>query len=304
MSAQLKKEAASQASFLGNAKRQAFQSVPPVPSTISLVGKTVLVTGSNVGLGLGCVQHFLKLRPSRLIMAARSLENAEKVAKGLRTQFPETKIEVWKLDMASFDSVQAFAARCEQELDRLHVAVLNAALGKSKFELTGEGPKHETTMFVNYLATALLVLLLIPKMKPTASSSGPGRLTVITSDASLGVKLEDPGEGSLLDSFDRPEKFDGFQQYANSKLLITMFIARLAEAVSPDQVILNVCNPGATKGTSFFREIDSWVLRTVLGLLVGILGRQTVDASRSYVHSSVVLGKESHGSWTDWVIRP
>ena len=236
-------------------------------------------------------------------MAVRSLQKGESAAAGLRTEFPDAKIEVWQLDMASLKSVEAFAAKCEQELDRLHVAVLNAGLGKNKFTLSGEERPHEMTMQVNYLSTALLALLLVPKMKPTASSPEPGRLTIVTSDSALGVQLKDPGKGGLLDSFDKPESFDGFQQYQKSKLLITMFTARLAEMVSPDKVIINCSNPGATKDTAFFREVDSWILKAIFGIMFSILGRVSVDAARSYVHASLVLGKESHGSYTDWQVR-
>lgn len=280
-----------------------FQRVPAIPPQINLVGKTALVTGSNVGLGLECARQFLNLRPSRLIMAVRSLQKGETAAEGLRAEFPDATIEVWQLDMASFRSVQAFAGRCEKELDGLHVVVLNAALGKLKFERVEEGSQRETTIQVNFLSTALLACLLLPKMKASSSSSGPGRLTIITSDASLGVKLEDPGEGRLLDSLERPEKFVAFEQYSVSKLLITMFGARLAETVDPNEVIINFCNPGTVKGTVLMREMDSGISKMVLAIIYGILGRETVDGSRIYVHSSLVLGKESHGSFTDWLVR-
>jgi NAD(P)-dependent dehydrogenase (short-subunit alcohol dehydrogenase family) len=141
-------------------------------------------------------------------------------------------------------------------------------------------------------------------MKPSASSSGPGRLSIVSSDSSLGIKLKDPGEAGLLDSLDRPEQFNSFQQYATSKLLITMFGARLAEIVSPDDVIINSCNPGATKGTGFLNNNDSWLIKMIFGLVLGILGRTAEDASRIYVHASLILGKKSHGSYTDWLVRP
>ena len=303
MSVHLGKEASYQAGFLFGFQRQMFSSVPPIPPGIDLVGKTALVTGSNVGLGLECVRHFLKLRPSRLIMAVRSVQKGEAAAMDLRAEFPQAKIEVWQLDMESFRSVQAFAAKCEQELDRLHVAVLNAGLGKLKFERVEEGRRRETTIQVNYLSTALLASLLIPKMKPSASSSGPGRLSIITSDTAHGAKLEDPGDGGLLDSVDRPERFECFQQYSISKLLITMFGAKLAQAVDSDEVVINCCNPSAVKGTAFLQRLDSWFFKAIFGLMFSILGRTVVDGSRIYVHSSLVLGRESHGSFTDWMIR-
>ncbi|KAJ4367185.1 hypothetical protein N0V83_007715 [Neocucurbitaria cava] len=302
MSAKLEKQAATHASVLHNVKRQVFQSVPQLPSDISLVGKTALVTGSNVGLGLECARYFLKLRPSRLVIAVRSIEKGETAAKSLRTEFPDAKIEVWQLDMESYRSVQAFAARCEKELDRLHVAVLNAALAKIKLERVKDGRQREVTLQVNYLSTALLAILLLPIMKPTSYSPEPARLTIITSDASLGEKLQDPGQTSLLDSLDQPQRYDGFTQYARSKLLITMFAARLAETVDPDDVIINSCNPGATKGTEFMRE-GSWVLKALFALFFSLVGRTAVDAARIYVHAALVLGKESHGSYTDWLVR-
>jgi NAD(P)-dependent dehydrogenase (short-subunit alcohol dehydrogenase family) len=304
MSVQLETQAPSQAGILSNARRQLFQSVPPILPTIDLAGKTALVTGSNIGLGFESARHFLRLHLTRLIMGARSLQKGEAAASTLRLEFPDAQIEVWQLDMESFRSVQAFVAKIDQEMDRLHIAVLNAGLGKNRFERVEEGGRREATLQVNYLSTALLAILLIPKMKPSASSSGPGRLSIVSSDSSLGVNLEDPGEGGLLDSLDRPDQFDSFKQYTKSKLLITMFGARLAEVVSPDDVIINSCNPGATKGTGFLDSNDSWLIKMIMGLMFRLLVRTAEDASRIYVHASLVLGKESHGSYTDWLVRP
>jgi NAD(P)-dependent dehydrogenase (short-subunit alcohol dehydrogenase family) len=302
MSSLLKSQAASHASFLTVAKRLS-PTVPQIPQDITLAGKTALVTGSNVGLGLECCRHFLKLRPRRLIMAVRSLQKGEAAAETLRCDFPDTPIDVWQLDHASFRSVQAFAARCDRDLDRLDVAVLNAGLGSTKFVRTGEGRRRELTLQVNYLSTALLAVLLLPKMRPTATSPAPGRLTIISSDAGLGVRVQPDKNGSVLDPLDRPETFRGFMQYAYSKLLITMFTAKLAEAVNPADVIINCCNPAATKGTAFGANIEARLLKAVLSTWTGWMGRTAEEAARMYVWASVVLGKESHGSFTDWEIR-
>jgi len=238
-------------------------------------------------------------------MGVRSLEKGEAAATDLRAEFPrtKTKIEVWELDMASFRSVQAFAARCERELDRLHVAVLNAGLSKIKFERVEEGAQHEMTIQVNYLSTALLAILLLPTMKPTASSPGHGRLSIVNSEAALPVKLDMPDTGSLLDTLDQRKGYNGLSQYSKSKLLIMMFVARLADTISANDVVVNCTDPGTTKGTAFFREVDSWAMKQALAIIQGTIGRTTTDGARVYVHSAQVLGKESHGSYTDWIIR-
>lgn len=302
MSAQFEHQASAQASFFSNARR-VFHTVPPIPPDVDLVGKTALVTGSNVGLGLECSRHFLKLRASRLIMAVRSLKKGHAAAEILRNEFPDAQIEVWELDMISFRSVQAFAARCNKEIDRLHVAILNAGFGTAKFVRAEEGRRRETTLQVNYLSTALLAILLIPKLKPTVSAPGPGRLTIVASDTALGVRIKEPSEGGILDSLDKPENYSGFLQYAYSKLLIVVFISKLAEAVDPDEVIINCTNPAATKGTAFLSEVDSGLIKTLLAVWLNLVGRTAVEAARIYVHSSLVLGKESHGSYTEWDIR-
>ncbi|KAK7967936.1 uncharacterized protein PG986_002213 [Apiospora aurea] len=246
------------ASFAHGFRRQMFHSVPPIPEGLDLAGKTVLVTGANAGLGLECARHFLRLRTSLLVMAVRSPAKGEAAAEHLEAEFPGADIRVWGLDMASFRSVQAFAARCERELPRrgrVDAAVLNAGLGMFGFERVAEGRRRETMLQVNYLATALLAILLLPRMKPSAEEAPrePGRLTLIGSDAALTAALPDPGEGEgagLLDSLDRAEGFAGFAQYGVTKLLLTMFVARLAsESVGADDVVVNVANPGPTWGT-------------------------------------------------------
>jgi NAD(P)-dependent dehydrogenase (short-subunit alcohol dehydrogenase family) len=303
MSSQLEQQASFEATFAHNFRKQIFSRVPAIPTGTDLNGKTVLVTGANAGLGFEAVRQFLILQPSLVVMGVRSVEKGEAAAAILRREFLDARIEVWELDMESFRSVQTFAARVERELNQLHVAVLNAGLGRLKFERVDEGGCHEVTMQVNYLATALLSLLLLPKLRPTTSSPEPGRLSIVNSGASLGLSLEDPGDSRLLESFDQPEKFDGFNQYGLSKLLVMMFVARLAQTISPKEVIVNCTDPGATKGTDFFRNVDSWMITIALRAFIGLIGRRTPDASRIYLHSSLVLGEESHGSWTDWIIR-
>ncbi|KAK8034082.1 NAD(P)-binding protein [Apiospora rasikravindrae] len=312
MSASLEKEAVSMAGFAHGFRRQMFNSVPPIPADITLAGKTVLVTGANVGLGLECARHFLSLRASLLVMAVRALSKGEAAAQGLRAEFPDAAIEVWELDMASFRSVRAFAERCARELPRggrVHAAVLNAGLGMFAFERVGEGRCRETMLQVNYLATALLAILLLPLMKPSSSAESPrepGRLTLIGSDAALTAALSDPGADiSLLDSLDRAEAFDGFAQYGVTKLLLTMFVAHLASQgfVSADDVIVNVSNPGPTWGTELVSKAGPLHARLFTGVVFRVLGRSPKDAARIYVHSNLVLGRESHGSYTEWLVR-
>ena len=55
--------------------------MPPVV-TADLTGKTVVVTGANMGLGFEAAKHLARMNPKKLIIAVRSQEKGEETAKG------------------------------------------------------------------------------------------------------------------------------------------------------------------------------------------------------------------------------
>lgn len=119
----------------------------PTPSSLGydLTGRIALVTGSNVGVGLETARHFASLGAKKVILGVRTVEKGDKareeILDGLRKagkdKLPE--VEVWELNMASFESVKAFAKRAEKELDRLDVAVLNAGSVTDRWTTTKDG---------------------------------------------------------------------------------------------------------------------------------------------------------------------
>lgn len=117
----------------------------PIP-TKSFEGQTVIVTGANVGLGFEAAKHFTKLGASRVIIACRSLEKGEDAKKKIEESTKRNgALEVWQLDLSSYDSVKEFAARASK-LDRLDVLLENAGVQTSDFKLVEE---DETTITVN-----------------------------------------------------------------------------------------------------------------------------------------------------------
>lgn len=145
----------------------------PIP-TKSFAGQTVIVTGSNTGMGLEAARHLVRLDAARVILAVRSTEKGEAAAASIRSSFPDKRpedldavLQVWPLDLASYESVTAFAARAAAELERLDVVVNNAGMYvyKSGFSLA-EG--DEVTVTVNVVSTLLLGLLLLPKLRETS----------------------------------------------------------------------------------------------------------------------------------------
>jgi len=146
-----------------------FTSLKYDPTPGLLTGRTVIVTGSNVGLGFETAVHLGKLDPELLIIACRNLDKAN-VARDkviARTGLAQDRVEVWALDLADFASVQAFAKRVNDDLDRLDVLCQNAGIATGKFGKTENG--FEATIQVNGLATGLLALLTLPLVAHTAT---------------------------------------------------------------------------------------------------------------------------------------
>lgn len=137
----------------------------PYPET-KFTSQTVIVTGSNVGMGFEAAQHFVRLDAARVILAVRSLPRGQAAAKTIEELTGRKGIvEVWELDLLSYQSVQAFASRVNALLDRLDVFIGNAAKYTWKFEVAEQ---DESTITVNVVSTMLLAVLVLPKLRETS----------------------------------------------------------------------------------------------------------------------------------------
>lgn len=312
MSAQLQDTAAWEASWPGILTKQIFHHVPRIPlsTALTLQGKTALVTGGSSGLGFECGRQLLQCRLSHLVITARSETRGDAAATKLRSEFPSAKVDLWLLDMASYSSVLEFVLRCRSELDlpNFHLAILNAGLGKQAFERCDDEGGREVTLQVNYLATVLLAvhlipLLSVPRQSLASLATDTARLTMVASGTVFWANADERLDKGIFDAMDSVEHFAGMEQYRKTKLMLTMFVCKLAEIVSDRDVIVNIVNPSAVRGTALMREAS--VFKRMAIYLYGLaVGRNVVDGTRQYLHMSLVLGPESHGSFGDWKIRP
>ena len=143
-------------------------------------GKTIIVTGANIGLGKEAVKHFVRLNASKVIIAVRSVAKGKAAQAEIEATTHRTKVtEVWELDLSSYASVKAFASKAA-ELPRIDAVVANASIATNIFELAED---NESTITVNVVSTILLVLLLLPALSASASKwSIAPVMTVVTSN--------------------------------------------------------------------------------------------------------------------------
>lgn len=93
-------------------------------------GRTIIVTGSNTGLGKEAVRHFVRLNAEKVIIACRSSAKGEAAKQDVEASTGRKGVvDVWPLDLTDYESVKAFAQRAKS-LSRLDVALLNAGISK------------------------------------------------------------------------------------------------------------------------------------------------------------------------------
>lgn len=151
-------------------------------------GQTVIVTGANVGLGLEAARHFVRLDAAKVILACRDTEKGERAKAEIERSTARSGIvEMWPLDLCSFESVRQFCRRADQ-LPRLDVVVENAAVAMVGPQgVLAEG--YESTVTVNVVSTFLMALLLLPTLRRTATTFNiHPNLVIVSSDAHFVVR--------------------------------------------------------------------------------------------------------------------
>ncbi|KAK7458153.1 hypothetical protein VKT23_010061 [Stygiomarasmius scandens] len=239
----------------------------PMPAVVSadLSGKTVIVTGVNVGIGLEAVKHFARMNPGRLIIACRSKEKGEEAKKGKSVQALSTEtncqhVEAWVLELSDFANVKAFADRAVAELDRIDYLIENAGIANAgKYDVTKD--RWEITLQVNNLAPTLLALRLLPKMMETAKKYATfPRLVVVSSNTHYWSTIEkeiiDAPKGKLLELFSSQEDRSrnpavSRNRYQDSKLFNVLFVRALTARLpfpspngNPPTITPVAINPG------------------------------------------------------------
>ena len=258
-------------------------------------GKCAIVTGSNTGLGFEASKQLLSLGLSHLVMGVRSLARGKEAAGRLQAANPSANIDVWQLDMESYKSIQAFAQKCDEGLLRFDIVILNAGIFSASFSTTAE-TGHEKTMQVNHFGTALLTLLLLPILKKKPGAGHTPRLILVNSLTAHTCKVPNKEIRPFLPSFDDTAvlPWDMEERYGVSKMVNQLFTVELAGRIKPEDVIINMVDPGLTKGTDLAREAN-WVVRLMARLFLAIAARPLDRGAASYVDAAFQHGEESHG---------
>ena len=197
-------------------------------SSATMEGKTVLITGCNTGIGKETAKDLSK-RGAKIVMACRNLELAEAAAKEVK-EAGQGQVSVMKLDLASLDSVRAFAQEYNAKEERLDVLINNAGVMLLP-DKTHTADGYEMTIGVNHLGHFLLTNLLLDKLR----ASKPSRIVNVSSLA------HEKGKMDLTDLNYATKAWDSMGAYRQSKLANVLF-SRQLEKLLP-KVSTHCCKP-------------------------------------------------------------
>ncbi|XP_071994384.1 dehydrogenase/reductase SDR family member 13 [Engystomops pustulosus] len=247
-------------------------------SDTSLKGKTVIVTGANVGIGKMTALDMAN-RGARVILACRVKETGEAAAYDIRRLSGNNQVLFMKLDLASIASIKSFCNTFLSSEPRLDILINNAGIeGKGKTE---DG--FNLVFGVNHLGHFLLTHLLLDRLKKCS----PSRIVVVASRAYRKGRIDFKNLNPSGETWK-----ESFQAYCDSKLANILYARELANQLHGTDVTCYSVHPGVVL-TSLGRNLPYW-LQVLLFPLAWLLLKTPVDGAQTSIYCAVQEGIEMY----------
>lgn len=267
-----------------------------------LSGRVYLITGATSGLGLWHATRLVEMNAS-VVIAARNGSKAWSLAKKIRSAaaaqgaIGTLEVAEAKLDLASLDSVRAFAKYWEESGRPLHVLVNNAAelgpvAGQNGPVITADG--FERCFEINYLSHLLLTELLLPTLRKSA----PARVVHVSAKAHEWGRVDLDGglwvkNSTDYDSRSGPPMGNLMGTYADSKLMQIMYSQLLGRRLQGSGVASHSLHPAITETnlahsmhSDLLSKAFSFFFLKVAGRIIGMTHTEA-EAVMTQLHVSI-----------------
>jgi NAD(P)-dependent dehydrogenase (short-subunit alcohol dehydrogenase family) len=226
---------------------------------IDLTGRTAVVTGGHVGLGLETTRA-LSGAGAAVVVGVRSPERAAAALAGLE------RVEIEQLDLLDPASIEAFAARYRDSGRALHMLVNNAGIMGG--ELARDARGYESQFATNHLGHFQLTDGLLPALR----AAGGARVVEVSSWGHhlSDIRWDDP-------HFETGD-YDGMLAYGQSKTANVLFAVELDRRWSGDGIRGYALHPGGIADTNLAPWLDDDAKRA-MGL-IDDAGRTIIDPER------------------------
>ena len=197
---------------------------------ISLKGKTVLVTGSNSGVGFKTVETALYLGADA-IMACRKKEKAESAREELLKDYPDANVRILQLDLSDLSSIDSFAQNIIDHKIDIDIFVNNAGTFH-KSGVTKDG--FENVLGTNYFAVYYLCEKLLPYLETLSHK------IIYCNTISVVHKMAKIN----YDDFYFTREYRHFAVYARSKLCLAKYTFYLSKKYADSNIDVFMIHPG------------------------------------------------------------
>lgn len=241
-------------------------------SSAHMVGKVVIVTGANSGIGLETAKD-LASRGAKVILACRNVRSCAAAKEEITEASGNKDVHCRQLDLASLTSVREFCSEILRTEKRLDVLINNAGAGGMGNYKTPDG--LHVGMQVNYFAPFLLTCLLLPLLK----SSAPSRIVNVSSMIHKYGELD-------FENLNMEKYWSDYQVYANSKLFLNLMTLELSQRLKNTGVTVNALHPGVA-ATNIFRNIPGTVIRNIVEKSIGFIFQTAWEAAQTSIYLTV-----------------
>ncbi|HUM53459.1 MAG TPA: SDR family NAD(P)-dependent oxidoreductase, partial [Chitinophagales bacterium] len=194
--------------------------------------KTILITGSNSGLGLEAAKQLAK-QQHEIILLCRNLEKANEAKKEIIAFSNNNNIHVYKADLSSQKSIEVAATQIKNDFKKIDVLLNNAGGVFNNFQLSVDG--IEMTMANNHFNYFWMTYYLLDLLK----NANGARIVNVASDSHYQAKKID------IESFyEKKGRYFVLSAYEQSKLANVLFTYSLAEKAKPFNITVNALHPG------------------------------------------------------------
>ncbi len=223
-----------------------------VTAGLSLVGKTILVTGCNSGLGFESMR-VLAARGAHVIGTARTEAKAREAATKVGG-----KVTGLACELADPASVRACVAAVQKLGVPLDAVIANA--GIMALPKLNQAFGYELQFFTNHIGHFILVTGLLDRL------SDDGRVVMLSSAAHLMA----PKEGIQFDNLSGERGYKGWTAYGQSKIANLLFAKELARRFIGSKRTANAVHPGVIN-TNLGRHMS-------IPAIIGKIGYGIADA--------------------------
>ncbi|MGL4343772.1 MAG: SDR family NAD(P)-dependent oxidoreductase [Cellulosilyticaceae bacterium] len=201
------------------------------------MGKIVLITGANSGIGRAAALQFAR-EGYTVVLGCRNLERGKEAQEYIIEESRNQSIDLMEVDMGSFESIRQFCEAFKARYRGLDILIHNAGCfnhGVKTYQQSVDG--IELTFAINMCGPVLMTRLL----KPCLEQSEDARIIIGSSnnilhffDERRKIDFE-----RIMDAASYRGKYDSYKMYGDSKMAITAMGIRLAEDLVKDGITIN-----------------------------------------------------------------